>query len=73
MSGPYGVFSSAHQITPSDASAWTRFGASIAVLGDMNGDLVDDIVAGAPGKFGRGALHVLLMRQPITDALVQER
>ncbi len=44
-----------------------RFGDSVANLGDLDGDGVADIAAGAPGRFLGGAatgdLHVLFMNQ----------
>ncbi|XP_074063288.1 integrin alpha-M-like [Macrotis lagotis] len=38
---------------------WGRFGAALAVLGDMNGDKIIDVAVGAPGEEeNRGALYL---------------
>lgn len=46
----------------SDASPDDEFGASIASPSDINGDGVPDLVVGAPGYNGTGAVYVLLMQ-----------
>ena len=42
-----------------------RFGTSVASIGDLNGDGVDDLAVGAysddTGGSGRGAVHILFM------------
>ena len=38
---------------------WGRFGAALAVLGDVNGDSVADVAVGAPGEEeNRGAVYI---------------
>lgn len=59
LGGPAGLSATAAW-TKDGAAANDEFGYSVSTAGDVNGDGYSDVVIGAPGQNGHGAIHVFL-------------
>ena len=54
-------------------SADSRFGSSVANLGDLDGDRINELAVGAPGDGGGGAIYILYLddRGELTQFLLR--